>query len=161
MEVHGGQSVWPLHVFPSGCRVKPTGQLQRTPVDVSLQVQSHPPLFTAHVSETTGHCVNACHWLILPLCGKDSFRHWHALQSWTCDLHQKHTTQHKKVYFSTDTMWFVGSHNCNSRKMLRKQSQNTLAFLGFKSPFIGMFEGWHESCAACFTRGTLEVYAGD
>lgn len=52
--------VWPLHVFPSGCSVKPTGQLQRTPVDVSLQVQSHPPLFTAQVSEITAHNVNVC-----------------------------------------------------------------------------------------------------
>lgn len=42
-----------MHVFPSGCSVKPTGQLQRTPVDVSLQVQSHPPLLTAQVSEST------------------------------------------------------------------------------------------------------------
>lgn len=50
---------WPLHVFPSGCSVKPTGQLQRTPVDVSLQVQSHPPLFTAQVSEMTAHGENA------------------------------------------------------------------------------------------------------
>ena len=96
VEVHGGRSVWPLHVFPSGCRVKPTGQLQRTPVDVSLQVQSHPPLFTAHVSETTGHCVNARHWLSFPLCGKELIRHWHAVQSLTCGLHQKHTTKHIK-----------------------------------------------------------------
>lgn len=41
----------PLHVFPSGCSVNPTGQLQRTPVAVSLHVRSQPPLFTAHVSE--------------------------------------------------------------------------------------------------------------
>lgn len=41
---------WPLHVFPSGCRVNPTGQLHRTPVAVSLQVRSQPPLLTAHVS---------------------------------------------------------------------------------------------------------------
>lgn len=52
-------AIWPLHVFPSGCSVKPTGQLQRTPVDVSLQVQSHPPLFTAQVSEITAHEENA------------------------------------------------------------------------------------------------------
>lgn len=38
--------------------MKPTGQLQRTPVDVSLQVQSHPPLFTAQVSEITAHREN-------------------------------------------------------------------------------------------------------
>lgn len=41
---------WPLHVLPSGCRVNPTGQLQRTPVAVSLHVLSQPPLFTAQVS---------------------------------------------------------------------------------------------------------------
>lgn len=57
-----GLAVWPLQVFPSGCRVKPIGQLQRTPVDVSLQVQSHPPLFTAQVSEITTHNVNGCEW---------------------------------------------------------------------------------------------------
>lgn len=51
-------TIWPLHVFPSGCSVKPTGQLQRTPVDVSLQVQSHPPLFTAQVSEITTSKMN-------------------------------------------------------------------------------------------------------
>ena len=51
-------AIWPLHVFPSGCSVKPTGQLQRTPVDVSLQVQSHPPLFTAQVSEITARKEN-------------------------------------------------------------------------------------------------------
>lgn len=51
-------AIWPLHVFPSGCSVKPMGQLQRTPVDVSLQVQSHPPLFTAQVSEITARREN-------------------------------------------------------------------------------------------------------
>lgn len=40
----------PLHVFPSNWSVNPTGQLQWTPVDVSLHVRSQPPLFTAHVS---------------------------------------------------------------------------------------------------------------
>lgn len=41
---------WPLHVLPSGWRVNPTGQLQRTPVAVSLHVLSQPPLLTAQVS---------------------------------------------------------------------------------------------------------------
>lgn len=59
LEVVCELAIWPLHVFPSGCSVKPTGQLQRTPVDVSLQVQSHPPLFTAQVSEITAHKENA------------------------------------------------------------------------------------------------------
>lgn len=60
---------WPLQVFPSGCRVNPTGQLQRTPVAVSLHVLSQPPLLTAQVSAQTvgqgwkkkkrkGWCVN-------------------------------------------------------------------------------------------------------
>lgn len=40
----------PLHVFPSNWSVNPTGQLQWTPVDVSLHVRSQPPLLTAHVS---------------------------------------------------------------------------------------------------------------
>lgn len=40
----------PLHVLRSGCRVKPTGQLQRTPVTESWHVLSQPPLFTAQVS---------------------------------------------------------------------------------------------------------------
>lgn len=40
----------PLQVLPSGCRVNPTVQLQRTPVAVSLHVLSQPPLFTAQVS---------------------------------------------------------------------------------------------------------------
>lgn len=43
----------PLQDLTSGWRMNPTGQLQRTPVDVSLQVLSQPPLFTAHVSEKT------------------------------------------------------------------------------------------------------------
>ncbi|TNN73171.1 hypothetical protein EYF80_016657 [Liparis tanakae] len=34
-------------VLRSGCRVKPTGQLQRTPVTESWHVLSQPPLFTA------------------------------------------------------------------------------------------------------------------
>ncbi len=41
----------PLQDLPLGWRVNPTGQLQRTPVDVSLQVLSQPPLLSAHVSE--------------------------------------------------------------------------------------------------------------
>lgn len=45
---------WPLQVLPSGCRVNPTGQLQRTPVAVSLHVLSQPPLFTAQVSVDGG-----------------------------------------------------------------------------------------------------------
>lgn len=47
-------SYWPLQVLPSGCRVNPTGQLQRTPVAVSLHVLSQPPLFTAQVSAGGG-----------------------------------------------------------------------------------------------------------
>lgn len=44
------RTYWPLQVLPSGCRVNPTGQLQRTPVAVSLHVLSQPPLLTAQVS---------------------------------------------------------------------------------------------------------------
>lgn len=46
----GGVMLLPLQVLRSGCRVKPTGQLQRTPVTESWHVLSQPPLFTAHVS---------------------------------------------------------------------------------------------------------------
>lgn len=45
-----GADALPLQVLRSGCRVKPTGQLQRTPVTESWHVLSQPPLFTAQVS---------------------------------------------------------------------------------------------------------------
>ena len=40
----------PLQVFLSGCSMKPTGQLQWTPVAASWHLLSQPPLLTAQVS---------------------------------------------------------------------------------------------------------------
>lgn len=40
----------PLQVFLSGCSMKPTGQLQCTPVAASWHLLSQPPLLTAQVS---------------------------------------------------------------------------------------------------------------
>lgn len=63
---HTCPGVWtpPLQVLPSNWSVNPTGQLQWTPVDVSLQVRSQPPLFTAHVSanDTARVCSGTLKW---------------------------------------------------------------------------------------------------
>lgn len=44
----------PLQVFLSGCSMKPTGQLQWTPVAASWHLLSQPPLLTAQVSVEGG-----------------------------------------------------------------------------------------------------------
>lgn len=44
------QKPLPLQVFLSGCSMKPTGQLQWTPVAASWHLLSQPPLLTAQVS---------------------------------------------------------------------------------------------------------------
>lgn len=44
----------PLQVFLSGCNMKPTGQLQWTPVAASWHLLSQPPLLTAQVSVEGG-----------------------------------------------------------------------------------------------------------
>ena len=44
----------PLQVFLSGCSMKPTGQLQWTPVAASWHLLSQPPLLTEHVSVWEG-----------------------------------------------------------------------------------------------------------
>lgn len=46
--------VSPLQVFLSGCNMKPTGQLQWTPVAASWHLLSQPPLLTAQVSVEGG-----------------------------------------------------------------------------------------------------------
>lgn len=46
--------VSPLQVFLSGCSMKPTGQLQWTPVAASWHLLSQPPLLTAQVSVEGG-----------------------------------------------------------------------------------------------------------
>lgn len=46
--------VSPLQVFLSGCSMKPTGQLQCTPVAASWHLLSQPPLLTAQVSVEGG-----------------------------------------------------------------------------------------------------------
>lgn len=57
----------PLQVLRSGCRVKPTGQLQRTPVTESWHVLSQPPLFTAQVSARN----QAVRWKYKVICCPD------------------------------------------------------------------------------------------
>lgn len=43
-----------MQVFLSGCSMKPTGQLQWTPVAASWHLLSQPPLLTAQVSVEGG-----------------------------------------------------------------------------------------------------------
>lgn len=97
--------------------MKPTGQLQRTPVDVSLQVQSHPPLFTAQVSEITAHKENA-HELpaflggkcnIIPQCQpQDPYRNT-AVIIGALPAHSR-AILHNITFYSPDTPIFTPIH---------------------------------------------------